>query len=40
MCAFTFSKKHVIPETFTYKSGDYDSIAIYKDYFSADAIEF
>mmetsp|Transcript_15009 Transcript_15009/g.18966 ORF Transcript_15009/g.18966 Transcript_15009/m.18966 type:complete len:146 (+) Transcript_15009:1309-1746(+) len=40
MCAFNFSKKHVIPETFTYKSGDYDEIAIYPDYFSPAAIEF
>lgn len=40
MCAFNFSKKHVIPETFTYKSGDYDEIAIFPDYFSESAIEF
>lgn len=40
MCAFNFSKQHVIPETFTYKSGDYDDIAIYPDYFSEQAIEF
>lgn len=40
MCAFNFSKKHVIPETFTYKSGDYDNILIYPNYFSEGAIEF
>ena len=40
MCAFNFSKKHVIPETFTYKSGDYDTILIYPNYFSPEAIEF
>lgn len=34
MCAFNFSKKHVIPETFTFKSGDYDDIEIYPNYFS------
>lgn len=34
MCAFNFSKKHVIPETFTFKSGDYDEILIYPNYFS------
>ena len=28
MCAFNFSKKHVIPETFTFKSGDYIFINI------------
>ena len=40
MCAFNFSKKHVIPETFTFKSGDYDSIALFPNYFSPQAIEF
>ena len=40
MCAFNFSKKHVIPETFTFKSGDYDDIAIYPNYFSPEAIEY
>lgn len=40
MCAFNFSKKHVIPETFTFKSGDYDEIALHPGYFSPQAIEF
>ena len=40
MCAFNFAKKHVIPETFTFKSGDYDEILIYPNYFSPEAIEF
>ncbi len=40
MCAFNFAKKHVIPETFTYKSSNYDEITIMPDYFSEDAIEF
>ena len=40
MCAFNFAKKHVIPETFTFKSGDYDQILIYPNYFSPEAIEF
>lgn len=40
MCAFNFAKKHVIPETFTYKSSNYDEITILPDYFSEDAIEF
>ena len=39
MCAFNFSKKHVIPETFTYKSGDYDNILIFPSYFSEENLE-
>ena len=34
MCAFNFAKKHVIPETFTFKAGDYDEFEIYPSYFS------
>ena len=40
MCAFNFAKKHVIPETFTFKSHDYDEIAILPNYFSEEEIEF
>ena len=39
MCAFNFSKKHVIPETFTYKSGDYDDILIFPSYFSQENLQ-
>lgn len=34
LCAFNYAKKHVIPEEFTFKSGNYNQIAIFPDYFS------
>ena len=38
MCSFNFAKKHVIPETFTFKSADYDQILIYPNYFGPESI--